>query len=150
MCDYSLENVHSRPAALADRLVTTTFANTITRGFAAARDLDTAVCLMPGTELAFDRAVEYDHPVTHRRLRAPSATARFCEVDRYVPYAHHDALEFPDGTIVPLTRLVPGQHATVLQLPARTATTEAAKQPDAAAEASAGDASAPRTYEIVA
>ena len=31
---------------------------------------------------------------------------------------HHDALEFPDGRIVLLTRLVPGQRATVLQLPA--------------------------------
>ena len=27
---------------------------------------------------------------------------------------HHDALEFPDGRIVLLTRLVPGQRATVL------------------------------------
>jgi hypothetical protein len=32
---------------------------------------------------------------------------------------HHDALEFPDGRIVLLTRLVPGQRATVLQLPAQ-------------------------------
>ena len=32
---------------------------------------------------------------------------------------HHDALEFPDGKIVPLTNLCKGQRATVLQLPAR-------------------------------
>jgi hypothetical protein len=31
---------------------------------------------------------------------------------------HHDALEFPDGQIVLVTRLCEGQHATVLQLPA--------------------------------
>ena len=31
---------------------------------------------------------------------------------------HHDALEFPDGQLVLLTRLIKGQHATVLQLPA--------------------------------
>jgi hypothetical protein len=31
---------------------------------------------------------------------------------------HHDALEFPDGQIVLLTRLCEGQRATVLQLPA--------------------------------
>ena len=42
MCDYSLESVASRPAAVADRLVTTTFSNTITRGFAAQRDPNTA------------------------------------------------------------------------------------------------------------
>ena len=49
MCDYSLENVLSRPAAVADRLVSTTFSNTITRGFAAADDINVAVCLLPGT-----------------------------------------------------------------------------------------------------
>jgi hypothetical protein len=48
------------------------------------------------------------------------------------PVTHHDALEFPDGQVVLLTRLCEGQHATVLQLPtsARPVTTE-----DAAAEA---------------
>jgi hypothetical protein len=34
------------------------------------------------------------------------------------PNVHHDALEFPDGETVLLTRLCEGQHATVLQLPA--------------------------------
>ena len=31
---------------------------------------------------------------------------------------HHDALEFPDGQVLLLTRLCVGQRATVLQLPA--------------------------------
>jgi hypothetical protein len=31
---------------------------------------------------------------------------------------HHDALEFPDGQVVLLSRLCEGQRATVLQLPA--------------------------------
>ena len=34
--------------------------------------------------------------------------------------AHHDALEFPDGQLVLVTRLCDGQRATVLQLPAGT------------------------------
>ena len=34
------------------------------------------------------------------------------------PNAHHDALEFPKGQILLVTRLCEGQHATVLQLPA--------------------------------
>ena len=38
-------------------------------------------------------------------------------------WKHHDALEFPDGRIVLLTQLGEGQEATVLQLPARPATT---------------------------
>ena len=119
MCDYSLENVLSRRAAVADRLVTATFPNTVTRGFAAVDDVNVAVCLMPGTELAFEREVEYDHPVTHARTKAGATTARFRELNRANPYAEHDALEFPDGTVVPLTRLIPGQRASVLQLPAQ-------------------------------
>jgi hypothetical protein len=45
--------------------------------------------------------------------------ARFRQIDLNNPHAHHDALEFPDGQIVLVTRLVAGQTATVLQLPAR-------------------------------
>jgi hypothetical protein len=43
--------------------------------------------------------------------------ARFREINLEIS-VHHDALEFPDGRIVLLTTLRPGQHATVLQLPA--------------------------------
>jgi hypothetical protein len=34
------------------------------------------------------------------------------------PHVHHDALEFPDGQCVLVTRLLVGQRTTVLQLPA--------------------------------
>jgi hypothetical protein len=44
-------------------------------------------------------------------------TAIFRQVNKAVPSTHHDALEFPDGTIVLLTFLEVGQQATVLQLP---------------------------------
>jgi hypothetical protein len=131
MCDYSLEYVASRPAAVADRLVTTTFSNTITRGFASVEDVNTAVCLRPGTEIAFERDVVYEHPVTYTVTRLPSAVARFRQIDLQIPHAHHDALEFSSGEIIPLTKLLPGQYAVVLQLPAepqkaeaRAATTE--------------------------
>ena len=66
MCDYSLEHVASREAAVADKLVSTSFSNTITRGFAAADDLITAVCLRPGTEIAFETAPKYQDPTTYR------------------------------------------------------------------------------------
>jgi hypothetical protein len=44
---------------------------------------------------------------------------------------NHDALEFPDGEIVLLTRLCEGQKATVLTLPpqAKTAAEVEAQQP---------------------
>jgi hypothetical protein len=118
MCDYSLEHVASRPATVADRLITTTFATTITRGFAAADDVHVAVCLRPGTEIAFEQDAVYEHPVTHVQTTASGRLARFRQIDVQLPHAHHDALEFAGGEIVLLTRLLPGQRASVLQLPA--------------------------------
>lgn len=145
MCDYSLEHVASRPAEVADRLIVTNFHNTITRGFAGAGDLNTAVCLRPGTEIAFEREVRYEHPVTHWQKTAPSTVARFRQIDMHVQHAHHDALEFADGTIVLLARLLPGQWATVLQLPSvplKTIEAEAA-EPD-------GEALQPRPVDFFA
>jgi hypothetical protein len=117
MCDYSLEHVASRPAAVADRLIVTRFRHTVTRGFAAVGDMDTAVCLRPGTELAFDDEIRYERVLSLWRTTTASRVARFRQVDVDVPHAHHDALELADGTMVLLTHLVPGQWATVLQLP---------------------------------
>src|SRR5262249_21894806 len=58
MCDYSLHNVAPRPAKVSDKLVTTQFPNTITRGFSDPSNPYVAVCLLPGTELAFEKEVE--------------------------------------------------------------------------------------------
>jgi len=58
MCDYSLHHVASRPAKVGDQLTTRNF-GTGTRGFAAAEDSRVAVCVLPWTELAFAKAVEY-------------------------------------------------------------------------------------------
>jgi hypothetical protein len=118
MCDYSLMHVQSRAAQVGDKLVSTGFQNTISRGFAAAGDLNTAVCLLPGTEIAFDREVEHENHLGSSILRQAATVARFRQVDTANPYVHHDALEFPDGSLVLLTRLLQGQRATVLQLPA--------------------------------
>jgi hypothetical protein len=54
--------------------------------------------------------------------------ARFRQVKKDEPHVHHDALEFPDGQIVLLTRLCEGQHAIVLQLPASPRTEEDAEE----------------------
>jgi hypothetical protein len=51
MCDYSLHLLESRPAKVGDKLVSTRFPETITRGFASVEDRNVAVCLLPGTEL---------------------------------------------------------------------------------------------------
>src|SRR5215471_14637452 len=60
MCDYSLHHVTSRPAKVGDKLVTTQFDNSITRGFAAAGEPNVAVCLLPGTEVAFEKEIEFE------------------------------------------------------------------------------------------
>ena len=54
-------------------------------------------------------------------------TAIFRQVDKDQPSRHHDALEFPDGETVLLTHLAEGQHATVLQLPAKPQTAKEAQ-----------------------
>jgi len=120
MCDYSLQHVRSRPAKVADKLVTHNF-GTGTRGFCSPDDRNTAVCLIPGTELAFERPIEANIPTEAHR------TAIFRQVDKTVPYRHHDALELPGGQIVLLTQLGEGQVATVLQLPAQPRTHEEAR-----------------------
>ena len=61
MCDYSLHAVASRPAKVGDKLVTTKFMNSSTRGFAAIGEPNVAVCLLPGTEVAFEQDVKRDH-----------------------------------------------------------------------------------------
>ena len=57
MCDYSLHGVASRPAKVGDKLVTTQFWNTTTHGLAPVGEPSVAVCLLPGTEVAFESEV---------------------------------------------------------------------------------------------
>ena len=121
MCDYSLHNVAFRPAKVGDKLVTTQFHSTITRGFAAIGEPDVAVCLLPGTEIAFEKEVGWQSstfgPVVKSR-NVGAKVARFRQINKEKPNVHHDALEFPTGETVLVANLSEGQHATVLQLPA--------------------------------
>ena len=122
MCDYSLQNTMSRPARVGDRLTTRQFPGG-TRGFAAPENRAVAVCVLPGTELAFTGEVTLPPGLLGWKPRRTGyRTAVFRQVNRDLPHTHHDALEFPDGQVVLLTSLVEGQTATVLQLPAQPAT----------------------------
>jgi len=134
MCDFSLQSVRSRPAKVGDKLVTRDF-GTGTRGFAAADDLGLAVCLLPGTELAFSGEVAC-LPTGLLGWRTKSINHRmaiFRQVNKDKAAAHHDALEFPDGRIVLLTLLRQGQTAVVLQLPAQPKTEAEAREQERAA-----------------
>jgi hypothetical protein len=125
MCDYSLEHLKSRPAKVGEKLTTSHF-NSGTIGFTAPDDMNTAVCVLPGTELAFASPIRC-HKFTWlwKVNTLPHTTAIFRQINKNIKFAHHDALELPDGKMVLLTHLVLDQEATVLQLPA---------QPVAAAE----------------
>ena len=118
MCDYSLHLVASRSAKVGDKLVSTSFPETTTRGFASVDDRNVAVCLLPGTELAFENEVRCETAFVLRSTLGHTV-AKFQQVNKGRSDIHHDALEFPDGKIVLLTHLCKGQRATVLQLPAR-------------------------------
>jgi hypothetical protein len=81
------------------------------------------VCLLPGTELAFDENVECEPSFGIGILpnkKIGQRLARFRQINTDNAVTHHDAFEFPDGQVVLLTRLCEGQRATVLQLPAGT------------------------------
>ena len=128
MCDYSLENQISRAAQVGDKLVTSSFPMTPTRGFCAENEAGVAVCLLPGTELAFAEPVRYNGVwgsiVNYVRARmgrdmAPAMLARFRQVDLDSPHTHHDAIELADGRVIRLALLNEGQRARVLQLPAK-------------------------------
>src|SRR5437764_7264000 len=64
MCDYSLHLIASRPAKVADKLVSTDFVKSITRGLTEVGHPDLAVCLLPRTEIAFDVDVQYDRALS--------------------------------------------------------------------------------------
>jgi len=119
MCDYSLQSVLSRPAKVGDKLTTRNF-GTGTRGFSALENSRVAVCVLPGTELAFSSEATVQKPglLGWRAATLGHTTAIFRQINMNDPCIHHDALEFPDGQIVLLTGLCEGQEATVLQLPA--------------------------------
>ena len=132
MCDYSLHHVGSRPAKVSDKLVTAELAKSSTRGFAAVGEYGAklvihdgppkvAVCLLPGTELAFDEDVRYERAFSlFGKARVNHKVARFRQIDMNDPHVQHDALEFPNGQVLKIAQLVAGQTATVLQLPVAT------------------------------
>ena len=114
MCDYSIAaNTKTRAAEKNDRLITHRFGHT--KGFAPQSDPETAVCLLPGTELAFDA------PIEKYGLMGATSTeqtvAIFEQVDKEQLHCYHDMLELPDGQKILLNDLTEGQTLRVLSLP---------------------------------
>src|SRR3979409_867614 len=139
MCDYSLQAVASRPAKVGVTLIPTTFRGTSTRGFASESDPSVAVCMLPGTELAFAEDVKYDNKWIWTRS-INFRVGKFGAIDPDIPHRHHDAVEFPDGSHVLVTQLCEGQRVSVLQLPVVGQPTEHKEQAADTAAPSPGSA----------
>ena len=100
MCDFSLQHAKSRPAVVADKLVSHNFG----RGTIGFKSVDdpvgdaTAVCILPGTELGFDKAIKLRWSYNEgTRFEGQFTTAIFRQRDKDKPNVHHDVLEMPDG-----------------------------------------------------
>ena len=96
MCDYSLHLVASRPANVGDKLVSTSFPHTTTRGFASVEDRNVAVCLLPGTELAFEEEVRCDTGMVFS-WRFGHTVAKFQQVDKIGQTSITTPLSSPTG-----------------------------------------------------
>jgi hypothetical protein len=115
MCDFSLQHAKSRPAVVADKLVSHNFG----RGTIGFKSVDdpvgdaTAVCILPGTELSFDKAIKLRWSYNEgKSFEGQFTTAIFRQRDKDKPNVHHDVLEMPEGQQVLLTHLEEGQTAT--------------------------------------
>ncbi len=105
----------------------TNFYGTSTRGFASPKDPTVAVCLRPGTEVEFEEEARREGAIFNRKMG--DRVARFRQVELDNAMTHHDAVEFPDGTIVKVNDLVLGQRARIVQLPAEPRDTPPKAQP---------------------
>ena len=89
MCDYSLHAVATRPAEVGETLVSTKFQMAGTRGFASPDSPRVAICLRPGTELAFEHDALIGGVMFSESVGA--RLARFRQIDTDKPHQHHDA-----------------------------------------------------------
>jgi hypothetical protein len=117
LCDFSLQAVKSRAAKVGDKLFTKNF-GTGTSGFACHDNPEVAVCVLPGTEIAFEEPFKTREWGSMWAAKKHSTVAIFRQINKDNVHTHHDALETPSGEVVLLTGLIEGQQATVLQLPA--------------------------------
>ena len=120
MCDYSLMHYKARDAAVDDVLTVHRFPSA-SKGFISAGDTETAVCVRPGTEIAFNEDIveqKYAYMLDSEPTVHQTRVGRFRQIDTDKTHVHHDAIELVDGKIIKLQDLKEGQNARVLQLPA--------------------------------
>lgn len=118
MCVYSVNAERTRKASRGQKVVTHDFGHTI--GFAAENDRDevkAAICLFAGSELSFrDRPHYFRDFERHEPARAHHRDATVRQIN--AGFGIEDAVEFPDGFVLPLRQLKIGQAAKVLSIAA--------------------------------
>jgi hypothetical protein len=113
-------HLQSRPAKVSDKLTCGKITGdagfaSYTNGLFDENDPTVAVCLLPGSEIAFERAPV---KILGIKFARKAATATFRQINKDELMKHHDALEFADGDVRLVHDLEEGQRMTVLQLPA--------------------------------
>lgn len=129
MCDYSLHAVKSRAAKKGDELIVKTWPSSMgSKGFADVNDQETAVCLLPGTEIAFEN--DAAKPSFFQRLLGKKfgKVGVFRQINKEIMATHHDAIEYLDGSVVTIQAHATGNRAKVLQLPAAPKTIQESKE----------------------
>src|SRR5262249_15695684 len=107
-------------ARIGDKLVATKFPNSITRGFGAVDEPHVAVCLLPGTEIAFDQNVECEPSfgigiLPHKKIGQRLARFRQINMDNARDPSRRVGIPGRAGSAAHAPLRGPG--ATVLQLP---------------------------------
>jgi len=109
-----------RRARIGDELITKGNTTSGCGGFGLVEEPDANVYLVPGTELAFHKNIQYCHRFSALRFCVDHKTARLRQFSND-SNASRFALELADGRLVMLTELTAGQTATVMQVPSASA-----------------------------
>lgn len=109
MCDYSLELYRSCPAAQEEQYTLRRFPSG-TKGFMAARDCETAVCIPADAHLHLEGIAE---AVKQTYAVGPVEDVVMTRMDS-TAFAHRDAARFANGREALLQSLNAGIAATVL------------------------------------
>ena len=109
MCDYSLELYRSRPAVAEEQYTLHRFPSG-TMGFVAARDCETAVCVIAGARLQLEGIAE---TVQRSFGIGPVEEVVMARLD-VTGHAHRDAVRFGNGKEVLLQSLNAGITAILM------------------------------------
>jgi len=109
MCDYSLELYRSRPAVAEEQYTLHRFPSG-TMGFVAARDCETAVCVIAGARLQLEGIAE---TVQRSFGIGPVEEVVMTRLD-VTGHAHRDAVRFGNGKEVLLQSLNAGITAILM------------------------------------